>query len=63
MRAADYIVDVGPGAGSHGGEVVAAGTLGGYHALRPIPYTGQYLSGAKEDPRSRTPGARGTASP
>ena len=26
MRAADYIVDIGPGAGEHGGEVVAAGT-------------------------------------
>ncbi|RAZ02585.1 hypothetical protein DK853_54290, partial [Klebsiella oxytoca] len=27
MRAADYIVDIGPGAGEHGGEVVAAGTV------------------------------------
>ena len=30
MRAADYIVDIGPGAGVHGGEVVAQGTRGGY---------------------------------
>ena len=32
MRAADYIVDIGPGAGVHGGEVVAQGTRGGDHA-------------------------------
>mgnify|MGYP000352784287 CR=1 FL=1 len=31
MRSADYIVDVGPGAGVHGGEIVAAGTPGGGH--------------------------------
>ena len=31
MRAADYIVDIGPGAGEHGGEVVAAGTAAGDH--------------------------------
>lgn len=47
MRAADYIVDVGPGAGSHGGEIVAAGTLDDIiHAPRSI--TGQYLSGQKK---------------
>ena len=33
MRAADYIVDIGPGAGEHGGEVVAAGTVRGYHGM------------------------------
>ena len=32
MRAADYIVDIGPGAGEHGGEVVAAGTCRRNHA-------------------------------
>ena len=37
MRAADFIVDVGPGAGSHGGEIVAAGTLDEYYQMPPIP--------------------------
>lgn len=46
MRAADYIVDIGPGAGSHGGEVVAAGTVNDImNCERSI--TGQYLSGKK----------------
>ncbi len=49
MRAADYIVDVGPGAGSHGGEIVAAGSLQDIiNAPRSI--TGQYLSGVKKIP-------------
>jgi excinuclease ABC subunit A len=49
MRAADYIVDVGPGAGSHGGEIVAAGTLEEITAnLNSI--TGQYLTGFKKIP-------------
>ncbi|MBO2527754.1 MAG: excinuclease ABC subunit UvrA, partial [Clostridiales bacterium] len=49
MRAADYIVDVGPGAGIHGGEIVAAGTL--EDILRtPESLTGQYLSGARKIP-------------
>ena len=49
MRAADYIVDVGPGAGSHGGEIVAAGTL--EEVIRtPRSITGQYLSGVKKIP-------------
>ncbi len=49
MRAADYIVDVGPGAGSHGGEIVAAGTL--QEILNsPRSITGQYLSGVKQIP-------------
>lgn len=44
MREADYIVDIGPGAGSHGGEVIAAGTA---EEIMQIPesVTGQYLSG------------------
>ena len=49
MRYADYIVDVGPGAGSHGGEIVAAGSL--EDILRePRSITGQYLSGFKKIP-------------
>ena len=49
MRAADYIVDVGPGAGSHGGEIVAAGTMEQIIA-EPRSITGQYLSGFKKIP-------------
>ena len=49
MRAADYIVDVGPGAGSHGGEIVATGTLEQIIA-EPRSVTGQYLSGFKKIP-------------
>ncbi len=44
MRAADYIVDIGPGAGSHGGEVVACGTAEEIEQV-PESVTGQYLSG------------------
>ena len=47
MRAADYIVDIGPGAGIHGGEIVAAGTLEDIKKChRSI--TGQYLTGEKK---------------
>ncbi len=49
MRAADFVVDVGPGAGSHGGEIVAAGTLDEILAC-PDSVTGQYLSGVKKIP-------------
>ncbi|MBQ7817847.1 MAG: excinuclease ABC subunit UvrA, partial [Oscillospiraceae bacterium] len=49
MRAADYIVDVGPGAGSRGGEIVAAGTLEDIIAC-DRSLTGQYLSGFKKIP-------------
>ena len=49
MRAADFVVDVGPGAGSHGGEIVAAGTLEDILAC-PDSLTGQYLSGLKKIP-------------
>ncbi len=49
MRAADFIVDVGPGAGSRGGEIVAAGSMEDILACeRSI--TGQYLSGVKKIP-------------
>ena len=49
MRAADFIVDVGPGAGSRGGEIVEAGTLDEIIA-NPRSITGQYLSGEKKIP-------------
>ena len=49
MRAADFIVDVGPGAGSRGGEIVEAGTLEEIIA-NPKSITGQYLSGVKKIP-------------
>ena len=49
MRAADYIVDVGPGAGSHGGEIIAAGTLEDI-CNEPRSVTGQYLTGVKKIP-------------
>ena len=57
MRAADFIVDVGPGAGSHGGEIVEAGTLEDI-LKNPRSVTGQYLSGAKKIPvpAQRRPG-------
>ena len=46
MLAADYIIDIGPGAGAHGGRVVAAGTPEEVMA-NPDSLTGQYLSGRK----------------
>ena len=49
MRAADYIVDIGPGAGSRGGEVVVTGTLDEVIACQES-ITGQYLSGFKKIP-------------
>ena len=49
MRAADFLVDVGPGAGSRGGEIVAAGSLEEIVAC-PRSITGQYLSGVKKIP-------------
>ena len=47
MRECDYIVDIGPGAGVHGGEIVAQGTLDEI-LDNPSSITGQYLSGKKE---------------
>jgi len=60
MEAADHIVDIGPGAGEHGGEIVHSGTLAGLKRA-PRSITGQYLSGKRrvEVPaqrRPRTPG-------
>ena len=49
MRAADFIVDVGPGAGSRGGEIVATGSLSDIIACERS-VTGQYLSGFKKIP-------------
>jgi len=49
MRAADFIVDVGPGAGSRGGEIVCAGTIDEIIACEDS-ITGQYLSGVKKVP-------------
>ena len=49
MRAADYIVDIGPGAGSHGGEVIACGTADEIMACENS-ITGDYLSGRKKVP-------------
>ena len=49
MREADYIVDIGPGAGSHGGKVVACGTAEEIMRV-PESITGQYLSGALKIP-------------
>ncbi|MBD5169008.1 MAG: excinuclease ABC subunit UvrA, partial [Oscillibacter sp.] len=46
MRAADYIIDVGPGAGVHGGHIIAAGTPEEV-AASPASLTGQYLSGKR----------------
>ncbi|MCI8477726.1 MAG: excinuclease ABC subunit UvrA [Oscillospiraceae bacterium] len=49
MRAADYIVDIGPGAGVHGGQVVAAGTAEEIMNT-PGSITGDYLSGRQQIP-------------
>ena len=49
MRAADFIVDVGPGAGSRGGKIVAAGSMEDI-INTPESITGQYLSGFKKIP-------------
>ncbi len=46
IRAADYLIDIGPAAGKHGGEVVAAGSLDDI-CRQPRSLTGQYISGAK----------------
>ena len=48
MRAADHIIDMGPGAGEHGGWIVATGTLSDIMNCRES-ITGQYLSGSKAD--------------
>ncbi|MBU5303615.1 excinuclease ABC subunit UvrA [Eubacterium callanderi] len=61
MEEADWIVDIGPGAGVHGGEIIAEGTV---EDIKKVPesITGQYLSGKKqiEVPKERRDG-KGTA--
>ncbi len=56
IRLADYVVDIGPGAGVHGGEIVAQGTVDQVMA-NPKSLTGKYLSGEVkiEVPKKRTP--------
>jgi excinuclease ABC subunit A len=49
IRAADHVVDLGPGAGEHGGELVAEGTPAEIEA-QPESLTGQFLSGEREIP-------------
>ncbi len=60
IRQADYVVDLGPGAGIHGGRVVAQGTPAEVEAA-PDSLTGQYLSGRRRIPVPpvRTPAQRG----
>ncbi|MGF1754776.1 excinuclease ABC subunit UvrA, partial [Vibrio makurazakiensis] len=56
IRCADHVIDIGPGAGVHGGNIVAEGTMDDILA-HPDSLTGQYLSGKKEIaiPEQRTP--------
>ena len=49
IRQADYVVDIGPGAGIHGGEIIAQGTPGEVMA-NPMSLTGQYLTGFQQVP-------------
>ncbi len=60
VRTADYVVDIGPGAGIHGGEIVAHGTPDQVMA-NPNSLTGQYLTGMMQIPvpQSRRPGKPG----
>ncbi|MDE0348142.1 MAG: excinuclease ABC subunit UvrA, partial [Gammaproteobacteria bacterium] len=59
IRTADHIVDIGPGAGLHGGEIVVAGTLDSIEGCEQS-LTGQYLSGRR---RIAVPGRRKHADP
>jgi excinuclease ABC subunit A len=63
IRAADFVVDMGPGAGEHGGEIVCLGTTEDLLAC-PDSLTGAYLSGARTIPvpKSRRPADRGAIS-
>jgi excinuclease ABC subunit A len=60
IRSADYLIDMGPGAGVHGGELVAAGTPDEV-MQNPRSLTGQYLTGMKQIavPKKRRPGHKG----
>jgi excinuclease ABC subunit A len=60
IRTADYVVDIGPGAGEHGGQIVAQGSLADVEAA-PASLTGQYMAGRRAIPvprRRRRPGER-----
>jgi excinuclease ABC subunit A len=60
IRAANYLVDIGPGAGEHGGEIVAEGSLADIEAVERS-LTGQYMAGKRDIPvpaRRRKPGER-----
>jgi excinuclease ABC subunit A len=60
IRTADYLVDIGPGAGEHGGDIVAQGSLAEVEAVEGS-LTGQYMSGKRAIPvpvRRRKPGER-----
>ena len=59
MRAADYIVDIGPGAGIHGGEVVCRRHSGGGHGQSQHPSRAS-ISPAAENPGSRHSAGRAT---
>ena len=61
IMTADYVVDMGPGAGEHGGQVVAQGTP---DEIRRAPHslTGQYLAGPPADPDARAAASRPTRS-
>ena len=63
MRAADHLVDFGPGPGVKGGEVIAQGPLAADVANAPASLTGQYLSGRKviagPEPSARLPATAG----
>ena len=54
MRSADWLVDMGPGAGEHGGEVVAEGTADDV-MRNPRSVTGDFLSGRARDRRAGAP--------
>jgi excinuclease ABC subunit A len=64
IRTADYVVDIGPGAGEHGGKIVHAGAVGGPKGLlaNKASITGQYLSGRRSIPvpERRRPGTGDT---
>src|SRR3546814_1110511 len=62
IRSADYLVDMGPGAGTHGGQVIAQGAPAEVMS-NPASVTGQYLTGMRQIPvpAARRPGKKGQA--
>jgi len=61
IRTADYVIDLGPGAGEHGGELIFQGTPAALVAGAPASLTGAYLKGERAIPvpESRRPAVRG----